>query len=199
MLEYIRGTLAAVTRPGDEVVIDHAGLGYRVSVSQRTIDALPPVGGAVTLFTEFVPGEREFRIFGFLTVAERTLFRLICDQVKNVGPVTAMKVMGAGSVGQMKQAVLNNETGFFSQIKGVGPKTSERLVHDLRDQVSVLADDPGAPVTPGPAAGRADAVKTLVTLGFTESAALDRVNQALKAGGDPDVEELIKRALQARV
>ncbi|MFH1709090.1 MAG: Holliday junction branch migration protein RuvA [Planctomycetota bacterium] len=198
MLDYIRGTLTAADRPGDEVVIDHGGLGFRVSVSARTMDALPPVGGPLTMFVEFVPGEREFRLFGFLSATERSLFRLICAEVKNVGPVTAIKVMGAGTVGRMKQAILEGETGFFSQIKGVGPKTSERLVHDLRDRAAALADEPGAPAAPAAGGVRADAVKTLVTLGFTEAAAFERVAQVLKAGGSPDLEEIVKRALQAR-
>ena len=198
MLDYIRGPLARVDVLQEEIVIDHQGLGFRVSVSSRLIDALPPQGEEIHIFVDMVANEREISLYGFENQTARSFFRLICRHVKNVGPSIAMRVLSSGTVADMRHAVLQENDGFFSSIKGIGKKTAERIVHELKDVIS------GLPVGPAERAlqseeiqVRNDAVKTLVALGIPENNAAEKVNSVLKETEEElEVEEIVKKALK---
>jgi Holliday junction DNA helicase RuvA len=199
MLDYIKGVLARADVTGEEVIIEQGGIGFRITVSRRYLDTLGLPGSDVRAFVELlIINEREMKLFGFSSELERELFRLICKNVKNVGPVTAMKILGAGSVLQMKSAIANNEYSFFSSVKGIGGKTSERIVRELKDAVrgfdtGEMTAETGHAVSDN----AADAVKTLIALGVSERAAYDKVNIALEnAEEEMSVEELVKQVLQ---
>ncbi len=199
MLDYIKGVLSRTDVLNEEVVLEQNGIGFRLSVSRRFLDGLGHAGSDVKAFVELlIINEREMKLFGFSSEMERELFRLICRNVKNVGPATAMKILGAGSVAQMKSAIANNEYGFFSAIKGIGGKTSERIVRELRDAVRKF-DTGEEEETGAPAASDAVtvAVKTLVALGISERSAYDKVQLAIESSEDElSVEEIVKQVLQ---
>lgn len=198
MLDYIRGVLSRVAAEEEEIVVDKGGIGFLISVSSRLIDNLPPQGEEVQIFVDLIANEREIRLYGFASCLSRSFFRLICRYVKNVGPSTAMHILAGGTVDQMQQAVLEGNAAFFSIAKGVGKKTAERIVHELKDHVSGL--DTGTPAA-GPDGGktgiRADAVKTLAALGIPENMAVEKVQAALRETEEPfEIEDLVKKALK---
>jgi len=198
MLDYIRGTLSRVGATEEEIVVDHQGIGFLISISARLIDTLPPQGEEVHIFVDLVANEREIRLYGFSTELSRSFFRLICRHVKNVGPATAMHILAGGTVEEMKQAILEGNPGVFSIAKGVGKKTAERIVHELKDSISGL--DTGTP-SAGPgseeAGVRNDAVKTLAALGIPENIAAEKVHAALRETDKPfEVEDIVKKALK---
>ena len=198
MLDYIRGPLASIDVLQEEIVIDHQGLGFRVSVSGRLISTLPPKGEEVYIFVDMVANEREISLYGFENQAARSFFRLICRHVKNVGPSIAMRILASGTVADMKQAILQENNGFFSAIKGIGKKTAERIVHELKDVVAGL---PTGSAVREPESGevlvRSDAIKTLVALGLPENSAVERINSVLKeTEEDLEVEDIVKKALK---
>jgi len=198
MLDYITGTLTEVDAAASEVVVETHGIGFRMSVPTRVLDTLPPPGKEVTVYLEMVAGERDISLYGFADPAQRAFFRLIRKHVKNVGPALAMRVLSRGSVGEMREAVLRQEVDFFSMIKGIGKKTAERIVRELRDAVAALPAEARKEGAEGLSSVRSDALKALVALGIPEQAAAARVNAVIESAEGPlDVETVIKKALAA--
>ena len=198
MLDYIRGPLTRVDMLQEEIVIDHQSLGFRVSVSRRLIDTLPPQGEEIHIFVDLVANEREISLYGFENQAARSFFRLICKQVKNVGPSIAMRILSGGTVADMKQAILQENDAFFSAIKGIGKKTAERIVHELKDVIAGLVTGTAArKPESGEMLIRSDAIKTLVALGIPENSAVERVNSVLNEAEEKlEVEDVVKKALK---
>lgn len=198
MFDYIKGPLVRTDIVNEEIVIDLSGAGFRISVPARLIDRLPPPGEEVHVFVDLIAGEKDFSLYGFENEGSRSLFRLVCRQVKNVGPSTAMRILSAGTASDIKQAVLKEQDGFFSSVKGIGKKTAQRIVHELRDSITDLAEETvSEEPRDGDAGIRHDAVKTLVALGIPENTAVEKVHDVLRQEEITiDVEELVKRALK---
>lgn len=196
MFAFIRGEL--ITASGDEAVVEAAGIGYRLSVSSRTIRRLPPPGTSVRLHTHYQVREDAHQLFGFIDEEELQLFRLLLS-ISGVGPKLALAVLSGLSVGEVQEAIVSNRPETLYGISGVGKKTAGRIILELRDKI--LNIQPSA-------AGRSgsevrglqqadDALLALMTLGFSRNVAQKAVADSLEASPGLSVEELVKTSLAA--
>ena len=140
MIVHLEGVL--VDASPLRAVVDVGGVGYEVQVPVTTAERLPQTGQRVRLHTLAVYREDSQTLYGFASAEERDFFRLIVDKVQNVGPRIALGVMSALSLDGLRGAILAGDVGLLAKAKGVGRKTAERLVLDLRDAVG--GGSPGA-------------------------------------------------------
>jgi holliday junction DNA helicase RuvA len=187
MIGRLIGTLAAKAPP--HLLVDVDGVGYEVDVPMSTFYNLPALGERVTLLTHFVVREDAQLLFGFLTHDERATFRLLV-KIAGVGPRTALAILSGLSVGELAQAVTLQESGRLVKVPGIGKKTAERLLLELKGK---LGDALAAPATVS-AGAQTDILQALLALGYSDREAA----AALKAlPADVAVGDGIKLALRA--
>lgn len=188
MIGRITGTLAEKSPP--LVLVDVGGVGYEVDVPMSTFYNLPGLGERVTLLTHFVVREDAQLLYGFLTQEERATFRELV-KISGVGPRTALSILSGLSVADLSQAVSRQEAGRLVKVPGIGKKTAERLLLELKGK---LGPDLAQPAAGAARDAQADIVQALVALGYNEREA----QAALKAlPPDVAVSEGIKLALKA--
>ena len=197
MYEFIRGKVHSLL-PG-MVIVEAGGVGYRVQVPLSTSSRIKP-GEVLLLVHHTINAEQgEEKLFGFLTERERALFRELLN-VKGIGPSTALTVMCAADAEDLIRLVASADVAALKKFKGIGPKTAERMVTELRDTFSKWA--PGAANasarTPGVRGDKGrDAVLALVALGYPQSKSESAVAKAAdKLGDKADTDELVRQALQ---
>ncbi len=193
MIVSLRGRLRE--KSATTAWIEAGGVGYGVSVSLSTYESLPRPGEEVELLTTLIVREDSQQLFGFATREERRLFELLLT-VNGVGPKVALAVLSGLRPEALARSIRDGDVAALTTVSGVGRKTAERVIVDLRDKVGGL---PGAAVVEAPAvSGYEDAVAALVSLGFPRAAAQRAVQAAAKgaAAGLP-IEELVRRALAA--
>lgn len=193
MIARLSGRVAE--RSGDSLVIDVNGVGYLVHVPTSTLDHVGPVGAALTLHTVMrAPREETPQLFGFATREEKEIFERI-TQVNGVGARLGLAVLSGLSPAAFRRAVLDRNLVALTAISGIGKKTAERLVVELRDR---LAQEPAPPAADGTTASSAfqDAVTALVTLGYPRPLAVRAVTEVLEGfGSDLRVEDVVRKAL----
>lgn len=195
MFEYLRGVVQSAL-PG-VAVLEAGGFGYRVLVPLSTSSALKPGAEAKLLLHHQILAEQgEERLFGFSTERERGLFRALLD-VQGVGPSTALNVMCAAGTDELIGHITRGDVAALKKLKGIGPKTAERLVTELRDKLAPWHTPTGA-ARPKPAQGQdsEDAMRALVALGYPPAKAEAAVAKATEALGKASTEELVRKALQ---
>jgi len=165
-----------------------------------SFDRLPAPGAKVRILTHLVVREDAHVLFGFCSAGERDLFRLLLHHVTGVGPKIALAVLSGMSVEMFKASVVAGDIASLSRISGLGKKTAERIVLELKDKVGIAAEWEAASAanSPGPAErAMHDAVLALISLGYKQVEALKAVKQALASGAAPaEPEELVRRALK---
>jgi Holliday junction DNA helicase RuvA len=187
MIGRITGTLAEKSPP--QLLIDVNGVGYEIDVPMSSFYNLPALGERVTLLTHFVVREDAQVLFGFLTAEERATFRQLV-KISGVGPRTALSILSGLSVGELAQAVSLQESGRLIKVPGIGKKTAERLLLELKGK---LGADLAVPASVASDA-QADILQALVALGYSDREAA----AALKSlPADVGVSEGIKLALKA--
>jgi Holliday junction DNA helicase RuvA len=199
MIAQLRGRI--LERSATDVVVDVGGVGYAVTVSLSTLEKLPPIGGDTTLLTHMIVREDAMLLFGFGTRQERDLFRLLIS-VSGIGPKLAISILsGIGPV-PLAGFIASNDAAALTRVPGIGRKTAERLIVELRDTIGRIGASPGGGVADlGPASVRAEAMLALTALGYTRAAA----ERAIRAAIDDDaaaalsVEELVRRSLRHAV
>ncbi|HEY1227745.1 MAG TPA: Holliday junction branch migration protein RuvA [Ramlibacter sp.] len=189
MIGRLNGTLADKNPP--QVLVDCHGVGYEVDVPMSTFFNLPGVGEKVTLLTHFVVREDAQVLFGFGSAAEREAFRQLI-RISGVGPRTALSVLSGMSVADIAQAVTAQDATRLVKVPGIGKKTAERLLLELKGKIGAdLGSTPGA----GPATdAQADILQALVALGYSDKEAQAALKPLPK---DVGVSEGIKLALKA--
>jgi len=209
MIVSIQGTLVSAT-PLLAVIETH-GLGYEVHVPITTAEKLPHIGSSVKLHTVAIYREDSQALYGFATLEERDLFKLLIEHVSGVGPKVALTIMSRLSLPVLRSAIISADIGLLSKCPGIGKKTAERLVVELKDKIGFVGGG-AAVIPPAPAeAGAAvpltsagaldtrmhDAVLALTALGYKLPDAEKAVRRAASAGGSASAttEELVKRAL----
>lgn len=203
MIASLRGTLAEVR--GGECVVEVAGVGYQVHVSSHTFAALPPVGHEVFLRTRQVVREDAVQLFGFAGADELGLFDLLVT-VSGVGPKLALAVLSGLAPPALARAIRDEKIATLVAIPGIGRKTAERLVVELRDRLTVPPDAPAAePAARGRRGGGAgvlpkqeryeDAVAALVSLGYTAAQSQETIRRVAEGEGELTLEQLVRRAL----
>jgi len=187
MIGRLQGTVAGKSPP--QVLIDVQGVCYEVDVPMSTFCALPATGGAVTLLTHFVVREDAQVLFGFLSHEEREAFRLLI-RISGVGPRTALSLLSGLSVADLAAAVAQQEAGRLVKVPGIGKKTAERLLLELKGK---LADALPAGTAQASSSG-SDITQALLALGYNDREAAAAM-KALPA--DVGVSEGIRLALKA--
>jgi Holliday junction DNA helicase RuvA len=186
-----------VRRP-DHVVVDAAGVGYRLNVSTETLRAVPAVGKKTSLHAHLVVRDDSMALYGFATEDERDLF-LLLTSVSGVGPKVAVAALSAGSVRDLLTAIAAEDAKRFQAVPGIGKRTAERIILELREKVAgelsaaVEAGGADAPPTPAASDARSEAREGLLGLGYTPIEA----ERLLDAVSGETAEELINAALRA--
>jgi Holliday junction DNA helicase RuvA len=202
MIAFVRGILAD-SLP-NQVTVDVNGVGYQAYIPLSTFDKLPHPGSEVKLLTHYHVTERDHVLYGFLTMDERDLFRLLIDRVSGIGPKLALAVLSGMPVADFKDAVIRSDLAALSRMKGVGKKTAERIVLELQDKVGVVQtwqDSRSAHAEHDSSRqSQTDAVLGLIALGFKQSEAQKAVTELVKSkGSDPALtaDRLIRESLRA--
>jgi len=176
-------------------VIDVGGVGYLVEASARTLDALGPVGGEVTIHTEMLVGEDFLRLLGFARAEERDWFRLLTS-VQGVGAKVALAILSALEVADLQRALASGDSAMIARANGVGPKLAQRITHELKDKAGGIAGvtSPALSATAGPLG---DALAALTGLGFKPGEASTAVAAASEElGADASLDALVRVALK---
>jgi Holliday junction DNA helicase RuvA len=197
MISYLRGKLTE--KSPTEITVDVNGVAYAVHVPLSTYEALSEIGSEVKILTYLHFREDAMQLYGFATPAERDLFKLLIS-ISGIGPRMAQGILSGVSVNELKSFIVQGNFNALVSIPGVGKKTAERLVIELRDKVGKLPTfGPEAPVKEDKnAAIRSEAMLALTTLGCARSTAEKAIRAVLQESTETSltVEELIKRALR---
>lgn len=200
MIASLQGTLSE--KRLDEVVVDVHGIGFRVFVSLVAQARLPPEGAPISLRIRTIVREDALDLYGFVTAAEEDLFRLLTS-VSQVGPKAALNILSGLEPGDLARAIAAGDAGRLTKIHGVGKKTAERIVLELKDKVTPLLPDEtgqdGGPARIARAAvpKQSDLVNALTGLGYKPSLAERLAGKAEESlGGDASIESLLKEALR---
>jgi holliday junction DNA helicase RuvA len=198
MITFLHGKL--VEALPTQVVVEVNGVGYEVLIPLSSFDKLPHPGHDVKLLTQLIVREDAHVLYGFASAAERDLFRLLINNVSGIGPKTALNILSGMNAVAFRGAVANGDVKSLSQISGVGKKTAERIVVELRDKIGVAGawEASSAQRTLSPAEQKInDAVLALMALGFKQIEAHDAVRATQAAlGPQTTVEDLVRAALK---
>ncbi len=192
MIGSLRGILASKSPP--QLLLEVGGVGYEVEAPMSTFYVLPAAGQELRLLTHLVVREDAHVLYGFATDEERRLFRSLL-KVTGVGPKMALSILSGVSVDAFAACVAANDVASLTRVPGVGRKTAERLVIEMRDRVTAPGALPGVPAELAAGGAEAEAFAALVALGYKPAEA----SRLVKLGGGSGLatEELIRRALQA--
>jgi len=197
VIAFLNGNLARALPT--QAIVDVGGVGYEVLIPLSSYDKLPPAGQPVRLLTHLHVREDAHVLYGFMTAAERDLFRLLVNNVSGIGPKLALAVLSGMSVNNFKVAVVNSDVAALSKISGLGKKTAERIVLELKDKVGVTAawEAASAAHAPTPEQERAnEAVLALIALGYKQVEAHRIIRELQEKERDKSAEELVKLALK---
>jgi len=192
MIGSLRGRIASKTPP--QLTLDVGGIGYELEVPLSTFFHLPAVGEDVRLLTHLVVREDAHTLYGFATEEERRLFRSLI-KVSGVGPKIGLALLSGISVTAFAECVQREDIAALTRVPGVGRKTAERLIVEMRDRLAAPEASPGAAAAGGPASAEAEAYDALVALGYRPAEATRLLKEA--GPGTHSTEELIRRALQS--
>lgn len=201
MYAYLRGRLASVFEDG--IIVDVHDVGYRVLMSGASISSLPSVGEEVKIYTYTCVREDAFLLYGFLSQADLDIFKQ-CITVSGIGPKGGMAILSVMDADALRFAIISGDSRAIARAPGIGPKTAQRLILELKDKISVeevleqRALEGGAGTAGRGALTSSDmqeAVEALTALGYSSSDAL-RAVKSVENAAEMDVETLLKQALK---
>lgn len=203
MYAYLKGTLEEITE--DNIVVEVGNIGYNVKVSTTTADLLPPLGNEVKIYTYTLVREDTFSLYGFLTRDDLEVFKKLIT-VNGIGPKGGLAILSVMSADALRFAIMAGDAKSIAKAPGIGNKTAERVILDLRDKVSLedTLRGLGDPVdTAGAASGsgssdnnmKKEAIEALVALGYSASDATAAVKK-VEITEDISVENILKTALK---
>src|SRR5213595_1569182 len=198
MITFLDGKL--VNALPTQATVDVNGVGYEVFIPLSSYDKLPAVGQSIRILTHLAVREDAHVLYGFMSATERDLFRLLVNNVSGIGPKLALAVLSGMSVSNFKAAVVNSDVASLSKISGLGKKTAERIVLELKDKLGVVAawEAASAGNAPTPEQSQAnEAVLALIALGYKQVDAHKTVRDLQER--EPEIktaEDLVKNALK---
>jgi Holliday junction DNA helicase RuvA len=198
MISRLTGILAAKRAP--QILIDCNGVGYEADVSMTTYYQLPEVGEQISIWTHLLVKDDSHSLIGFTGEQERKLFRQLI-RINGVGPKMALTILSGIDDQQFALCVANNDVAMLTRLPGVGKKTAERLIIEMRDKIeALLSDMPTQQVSPGSHSIISEAIEALQALGYKPADAEQMVSRAQQQGeAHNSASQLIKKALQATV
>ena len=194
MIGQLRGRLAE-KRP-NQVLVDVGGVGYLVQVPLSTYAALGELHTEVTLLIYTHVREDALALYGFVSAREKHFFEMLLS-ASGVGPTLALKILSGMSVEELVPAIRGSDLARLTQIPGVGRKTAERMVVELKDKLESVALEAGRPAAGSPAGVEADVISALVNLGYDARGAENAVGEAKRETGVGNFEKLLRAALQS--
>jgi Holliday junction DNA helicase RuvA len=189
LIALVSGTVAV--RRGDHVVVDCQGVGYRLAVSAETLRHVPAVGKPTLLHTHLIVRDDALALYGFATEEERELFLMLLA-VQSVGPKVALAVLSGGPPRELLAAIAGGDSARFQAVPGIGKRTAERIIVELREKVGASLPEPAIRVTRGDDP-RALAREGLLGLGYS----VQEADALLDGASGEGAEELIAAALRA--
>lgn len=194
MLDYVNGSI--VHKTPTELTVETNGIGYKIHIPLSTFERIPDKGN-IKIYTKLlIKKDVELKIYGFSSLEERGLFDLLLS-VNGVGTNMALMILSASSVNQFKKFVIENDSKGLQRIKGIGKKTSERIILELKENIKSIVPGEASTVETREMATVSDAILALVSLGYARPAAERAVNLASKNHNVSEkVESLIKEALR---
>lgn len=192
MIYYVKGNF--VEKTATNVIVDCAGIGYNVQISLNTYADIEPLAEGL-LFTYHLVREDAEMLFGFSTKREKALFELLIS-VSGVGANTARVILSSLAPAEVEQAIMSEDAATLQGVKGIGAKTAQRIVIDLRDKVAKVAAAGDSPMLARAGGARAEAHAALTTLGISAKQAEGALNKLLKQNPAMSTEELVRKALQ---
>lgn len=200
MLSYIIGEVAEIT--ADTVVIENNGIGFNIKTSAMTIDSLPPVGDMVRIYTYLHVREDAMQIFGFLSKDELEVFKLLLN-VNGIGPKGALGILSAISTDDLRFAVLSDDVNLIKSCPGVGAKTAQKLIIELKDklrledafEMAVNNNNKKNTVQDNTVIVMNEAVEALVSLGYSSKDAIAAVKKVENIQ-NKNSEQILKEALK---
>ncbi|HEY2810025.1 MAG TPA: Holliday junction branch migration protein RuvA [Rhabdochlamydiaceae bacterium] len=194
MFEYIKGTLTK-TSPST-AIIDIQGLGYRLHIPLNNYGKLPQIGAQVLFYISTVIREDSHKFFGFLTQQERDLFENLIA-ISGIGPKTALALIGHMELCELQAAIAQSNVSLVCKIPGIGKKTAERLIIEMKDKVFIPLDTPDYDPPLQQPRVIADAISALIHLGYNKAQSQKAVQFALKhTSTEPELAQLITSALR---
>ena len=197
MIAYVQGEIAELSE--DNVVLDVGGIGYNIRISGRVAESLPGIGAKVRLHTYTLVREDAFLLYGFLTREDLELFKK-CITVNGIGPKGGLAILSAMDADSLRYAILSGDAKAIAKAPGIGAKTAERLILDLKDKVSfddtmITREIKGTTAAPEAEGVAKEAVEALVALGYGQAESLRAVSQVADAD-TLDSGALLKAALK---
>ncbi|MGA2299610.1 MAG: Holliday junction branch migration protein RuvA [Candidatus Acidiferrum sp.] len=194
MIGLLRGRLLE-KRP-NQVILDVGGVGYLVAVPLSTFAALGELHAEVTLLIHTHVREDALSLYGFLSAREKHLFELLLG-ASGVGPTLALKILSGMNVEELVPAIRGGDLARLTRIPGVGRKTAERMVVELKDKLAAIAAEAEKPAAASPAGVEADVKSALINLGYDERTAEAAVAEARRRAGPSGFEQLLRVTLSA--
>ena len=195
MISYIKGILVE-KNPACVVVETAGGIGFNINISLATFSALQDVGEEVKLLTYYIVKEDANILYGFMDEEELELFKLLIT-VNGIGPNTARLILSSMSVGEVLNAIATEDVRAIQSIKGIGAKTAQRVIVELKDKAKKAELSGAAKISVTYNNNKYEALSALIALGFAKAGAESVLDKIIKAEGiNLTVEELIKRALK---
>lgn len=194
MITSIKGTLTEIS-PTD-ITIDINGIGYEILIPLSSFDKLPKVGSECKILTYLHVREDIHQLYGFITHEERDLFRLLIT-ISGIGPKTALTILSGMSTENLKNAIASGNTVLLSEIPGIGKKTAQRMVVELKEKIGGVSIKMPKPLPKEEEIALNDAIRALINLGYKQISAQSAVEKALaETNGEIKLEELLKKALK---
>lgn len=199
MIAYLKGEIADITE--DNLILEANSIGYNIKISSGTAGMLPGIGEEVKIYTYTYVREDAFLLYGFLTKDDLDIFKKLIT-VNGIGPKGGLAILSVMSADSLRFAIISGDVKEISKAPGIGKKTAERVILDLRDKVSIedtfvnksMGGDLGD-VSSGDANIKNEAIEALTALGYSASEALKAVKQ-VTVMEDMDTEDILKQALK---
>lgn len=193
MISIIKG--AVIEKSASEAIIDCGGVGYGLLISLNTFEFLPEIGKEVKLYTLLIPREDALLLFGFYSSDEREVFKLLTS-VNGVGAKIALAVLSSISISSLIQAIADSNSAALQKLPGIGKKTADRLVLELKDKLQKFSSISSEVKIGSENSLKSEAVSALVSLGYNKAVAEKAVNKASANGEFLSIEALIKAGLK---
>lgn len=193
MYHFIKGKVFNKKPP--IVILDNNGIGYEISVSMNTYDKVPNLNEEVMLFIHFVPREDAHNLFGFYSLEEKEVFLKLIN-VNGIGPKSAIAILSSVNPTELAKFIVEEKTSFLQTIPGIGKKTAERIIVELKDKFKDMDFDANVTKTNISSIGE-EAINALITLGYNKNIAEKTISNIIKSNANIDnVETLIKLSLK---
>jgi Holliday junction DNA helicase RuvA len=196
MIDYITGKL--VYKQGNIAILENNGIGYKINITIQTFEKLPDLGETIKLYTNYFLKDEQFFLYGFFDNLEREAFNLL-SSINGIGAKTALMILSSVNVTELYKLITQQNVNSFKKMPGIGQKTAERIIFELKDKIRNLSTDT---LSLGSSDNlnktQNEAIQALIALGYNKASAEKAVNEALRELNENEltIENLIKKSLR---